>query len=60
MHAAQAQAIHEALDGAAGHPDTFAVQLLPDLVGAVDLQVGLPDALDVRDQGVITLGTGTA
>jgi uncharacterized protein (DUF2237 family) len=25
----------------------FAVHLLPDLVGAVDLHVGLPDALDL-------------
>jgi hypothetical protein len=32
----QAQFAHEALDGAAGHRDPLAVQLPPDLAGAID------------------------
>jgi hypothetical protein len=35
--------------------DAFAVHLLPDLVGSVDLHVGLPDALECRHQVVIRL-----
>jgi hypothetical protein len=31
------------------------VHLQPDLVGAIDLHVGMPDALNVRHQGVVTL-----
>jgi hypothetical protein len=34
--------------------------LLPDLVGAIHLQVSLPDPLDVRHQLLVTLGTDTA
>jgi len=34
--------------------------LLPDLVGAIDLHVGLPDALDMRDQNIVTPASGTA
>jgi hypothetical protein len=49
-HPAQPVAAHQPLDGAAGHRMALAVQLPPDLVGAVDLQVGSPDALDVRHQ----------
>ena len=48
--AAQPLAAHQPLHGAAGHRHAFALQLAPDLVGAVDLQVGVPDALDVRHQ----------
>jgi len=33
---------------------------MPDLVGTVDLQIGLPDLLNLHHQGVISLGTGTA
>ena len=45
---------HESLDRSTGHHDAFAAQLPPDLVGAIDLQVDLPDALDLRHQGPIT------
>ena len=31
---------HQPLDGAARHGDAFAVELAPDLLGAVDLMVG--------------------
>src|SRR5207248_5625764 len=42
----QAKRPHEALDGAAGHAHPFAVELRPDLVGAVHANVLPPDALD--------------
>lgn len=35
----QAQVPHQPFDGAARHPDAFAVELGPDLVGAVHEQV---------------------
>jgi hypothetical protein len=56
----QSQAFHQPLDGAACNLDTFTVHLMPDLVGTVDLHVGLPDLLDLGHQGVIRLGTCTA
>jgi len=40
----QAQAFHQPFDRAAGDPNTFAVQLMPD-------------PLNLRHQGVIPLGT---
>ena len=46
---------HEALYSAAGYNDAFSIQLLPNLVSTVDLQVNLPDALDMRNQGFIAL-----
>jgi hypothetical protein len=36
--------------------NAFAVHLLPDLVGTVDLQVDLPDAINLRYQGFIAPG----
>ncbi len=56
--ACQPEPAHEALDRAAGHPYAFTVHLLPALVGAIDLPVGMPDPLDPGDQGLVTLGTG--
>ena len=41
------------LDGTTGHHNVFAVQLPPDLVGTVDLQVGLPDTFDLGHQHLI-------
>jgi hypothetical protein len=38
----------------------LAVHLFPDLVCAVDLQVGLPDALDLGHQRLVTLGARAA
>jgi hypothetical protein len=38
----------------------FAAQLPPDLLRAVDLKVGSPDALDVLHQGLIASGTWAA
>ena len=36
------------LHRAAGNGDAYTVDVLTDLVGDVDLRVGLPDALDLR------------
>ena len=47
-HAAQALATHQSLDGAASDHLAFAAKLPPDFVGAIDLQVDSPSALDVR------------
>ncbi len=35
--------LHETLNGATGHSDAFAIELLPDLWHTVDLPVSLPD-----------------
>ena len=43
----ESQVTHEALDGAAGHPMALPVQLGPDLVGSVDVEVLRPDPLDL-------------
>jgi hypothetical protein len=58
-HTAQAQTSHQSFDGAAGHRNAFAIHLRPDLVSAIDLHVGVPDPLDVWDECVIVLGSGT-
>ena len=51
---AQSRTAHEPLDRAAGYRDAFALELLPDLVGSVDLQVIVPDPLDVHHQCLVT------
>lgn len=43
------------LEGAAGHCKAFSAHLVPDLVGALDLRIGLPGTLDLRRQGRIAL-----
>lgn len=53
-------ASHEPLDRAAGHGYTLSVHLHPDLVGAVNLHVGVPDTLDMGNQFIVTLGACTA
>ena len=58
--ALQHQAFHQTLHRAAGNAKTFALHLLPDFVCTVDLFVGLPDALDVSNQRLVTLGTRAA
>jgi hypothetical protein len=49
-----AQLAQEPLDGAAGDTDAFAAQLPPDLAGAVDLVVVVPDPLDLELELTIT------
>ena len=52
----QPQALHKPLNRAAGHFNPFTVQLAPDLVGTIDLHVGLPDPLNLRQQAIIAPG----
>ena len=59
-NALQTKALHQPFDRAVGHVCAFSVHLVPDLASAVDLPVGLPDGLNLSDQPLITLGTGTA
>ena len=59
-HALQALPAHQSLYRAACYRHAFSPQLPPDLVDAVDLQVGLPDAFNVRHQSVVTLGARAA
>ena len=47
-HALQAQALDQPLHRAARNANPLAIQLFPDLVGAVDAHIVLPDMLDVR------------
>ncbi len=55
--AAQAKSAHQAFHRTARYRDPFALQLPPDLVSAVDAQIGVPDPFDVRDQFRITPST---
>jgi len=57
---AQAGLAHQALYRAAGHRRSLTSQLAPPLVGAVDLQVRLPDPFNVDTQHVVALNTVTA
>jgi len=54
--AAQAQATHEPFHRTARHGNGFPVHLLPDLIGAIHPQVGIPDSFDLRNQPFIALG----
>ncbi len=56
MGALQAHGAHQALDRAARNRDALAAHLQPDHVCAIDLPVGVTDALDVGHQDFITLG----
>src|SRR5690606_6147138 len=47
-YALQTLGTHQTLDRATSHDDALAVQLPPDLVGAVDAMVLLPNPLDLR------------
>ncbi len=50
---AQTGGAHQSLHGATRHRDAFALQLMPDLVRTVHLQVRFPDPLDVgRQHGI--------
>jgi hypothetical protein len=44
----QPQAFHQSLNHAACDINPFTVELMPDFVGTTHLQVGLPDALNLR------------
>jgi len=57
-HALQSEPAHQPFHRATRHRHPFAIHLLPDLVGAIDLHIGLPNLLDVGNQLLIALGTG--
>ena len=59
-HTLQALLAHQPLDGAARHSNALAIELQPDLVCAVDLQVGVPHTLNLRHQHRIALGSQRA
>jgi hypothetical protein len=54
----QAQLAHRPLHRAAGHRDPLAVQLAPDLAGAVDAEVLGMDAADLRLELAVAHGSG--
>ena len=60
LHASKAAAAHKAFEGAAGYHMAFSAQLPPDLLGAVDLRVLLPDAVDMRQQQSVSFPAHTA
>ncbi len=48
LDAGESEFVHQSLDGAASDADTLAVQLLPDLLGAVNaVEAGVVDPLDL-------------
>jgi hypothetical protein len=51
---AQTQFAHQALDRAASHQHALTSQLTPDLLDAIDLHVGPPDALYLGNQHIIS------
>jgi hypothetical protein len=55
--ALEAELAHQPLDGAAGHLDALALQLPPDLAGAVHLEVLLPHPLDLDLEPLVALPT---
>jgi len=59
-HPLQALLAHQSLDGATRHGDTLSIELQPDLVCPIDLQVGMPHAVNLRHQACIALGTQRA
>ncbi len=54
----KAQVTHQALDGAAGDANALSVELGPDLVGPIDLEVRTPDAQDLTAQLLVAHGSG--
>lgn len=49
-HALLPESAHQPLDGATCHRHTLAIDLRPDLLGAIGLVVGLPNALHMQQQ----------
>jgi hypothetical protein len=54
--ASQAHVAHQARNRASGDRDPFSVQLAPDLPDTIDLEVLIPDPLDLGPQLGIPLG----
>lgn len=59
-HACQPHSLHQSFNGAIGYLNAFAVELAPDFVGAVDLQIRIPGPSDLAHQNVIAFGTRAA
>src|SRR5512143_3971887 len=57
-HTLKAKRTHQALDGAPGHPNTFASQLPPDLARPVDLEVLLVHPADLLRELQVAPCTG--
>src|SRR5574343_1898089 len=57
---AQTGATHQALDRAACHFDLLTLELTPDLLGTVDLHVGMPHAMDVSTHEFVTVAACAA
>src|SRR5690625_5871347 len=53
-----AQTSHQPLNRAAGHPDAFPPELMPDLAYAVELEAFFPNTPDLRAQPSIALNAG--
>ena len=45
---------HQALNGTTCYRDIFSTQLSPNLVSTIDLMVGLPDSMNLRNQSLVT------
>ncbi len=58
--AAQSESAHQSFNRASRCLRPFARQLAPNFVSAIDLHVGLPDALDLRLEHIVALSTGAA
>src|SRR5690554_1869529 len=52
----KAQESHEPLHVTAGYRDGFPAHLFPDFIGTIDLEVVIPDTLDMRYQNLVALG----
>ncbi len=57
---AQSLLAHETFERATSNLNAFAVELQPDLVGAIDTKIGLPDALYFANQHLALPGPCTA
>ena len=59
-HTLQSAPAHQSFHRAARHGTAFTAELSPDLVVAIDLHVGLPDALDLRRQRFVASSASAA
>ena len=57
-HALQAQSAHQPLDRAARHLEAFPAQLPPELARAIDLEIFVPDMLNMLAEQFIPACSG--
>jgi hypothetical protein len=58
LHARESKFVHRPLDGAARDGVALAIELLPDLLRAVDaVEAGVVDPFDLRLQALVTLSS---